>query len=54
MRSRVKELHCEYCAPKPERFFTLWDTHISQPAANDSAEAQAERDSINIYVHLVV
>ena len=54
MRSRVKELHYDYCAVKPERFFTLWDTDKVQPPADDSPEVAAERESINIYIHLLV
>lgn len=50
MRSRVAELHYEYCAPKPECKVKLWDTlKESFPAEN-----QEEETSINIYVHLVV
>ena len=54
MQSRVKELHYEYCAPKPERFFNLWDSDKISPPAADSEEAKAEKESINIYIHLVV
>jgi len=54
MRPRVKELHYEYCAPKPIRFFTLWDTEVKSPPDHDSPEAIAERDSIDIHIHLVV
>ena len=54
MRSRVQELHYEYCAPKPKRFFTLWDTHIKKPPSDDSPEAEAERESIDIHIHLLV
>lgn len=54
MRSRVKELHYEYCAPKPIRFFTLWDSHVQSPPDAESPEAIAERESIDIYIHLVV
>ncbi len=54
MRTRVAELHYEYCAPKPKRFFTLWDTNLHKPPANDSPEAIAERDSIDIHIHLLV
>lgn len=54
MRSRVKELHYEYCAPKPKRFFTLWDSAMHSPPDVDSPEAIAEKESIDIYIHLVV
>lgn len=54
MRSRVKELHYEYCAPKPKRFFTLWDTQLARPPSDDSDTAQSERDSIDIHIHLLV
>lgn len=54
MLNRVKDLYYEYCTPKPERFFILWDADISMPPANDTQEAQAERDSIDIHIHLVV
>lgn len=54
MRARVAELHYEYCAPKPERFFKLWDSEVEMPPDNESPEGLAERESINKYVHLVV
>lgn len=54
MRSRVKDLHYEYCIPKPQFHFKLWDTERQTYPDNETEEAQAEISSIDIHVHLVV
>lgn len=54
MRTRVKDLHDQYCAPRPNFYYQLWDSEKSMPADAESPEAIAERESINIYCHLVI
>lgn len=50
MRSRVKELHDEYCKPKPLYHFRLWDSELATPPEE---EAEAEHLAIDVYCHLV-
>lgn len=52
MRSRIRELHDEYCAPKPLYHFKLWDSAISSPPVG-TPEAEAEHCAVDVYVHLV-
>ena len=54
MRSRVKDLHYEYCAVKPKPIFTLIDSELTNYPAEETEEAQAQINSINVYVNLVV
>ena len=50
MRSSVRDLHYEYCVPKPKYHYKLWDDEVEKfPSVND-----AETQSIDIYCHVVV
>lgn len=53
MIGRVRDLYYEYCVPKPKFSFQLWDTQCSTFPDEDTPQAQTERESIDIYVHLV-
>jgi hypothetical protein len=54
MRSRIDELHYQYCVPKPEFKFHLFDTEQEEYPDDESEAGQAQIQSINIYVNLVV
>ena len=49
MRSRVSELHYEYCVKKPEIYFKLIDSRIEEYCVNEE-----EQNSIDWYVCVVV
>ena len=50
MRGRVKELHYEYCVPKPQHFITLIDTDkMDVPPL-----VEPEKSSIDINILLIV
>lgn len=53
MRSRIKDLHYQYCVPKPKFHFRMVDTE-KETYDEESEEAQRQRDSIDIYVDLVL
>jgi len=53
MRSRVKDLHYEYCVPKPVFHFRLYDTKLEPYPETETEEAQAEINSIDIFCNLV-
>jgi hypothetical protein len=54
MRDRVQAVWNHYFKPVPKPLFKLIDSMISAPPPEDSEQAQLERDSIDIYIYLVV